>query len=592
MRKIVFLLALAITPTFASATSTKCADNFNQALKMYREANSLYKQAKEEHDSLQELKTKLSVKQLKAHLANNDAQQQLRKETDQIIELIYSSIDKDRRALEIFKRAHRYNDRAQNYCSGSDRNKALEVRSGAESAAKRIESQLDINNDDPFIACYACEPFSFFQKMIITGSTDAAINMLKRKDFSVNLQPKDTTPLLITAAYRGRSRIAKALLDKDAVIDIQNDKKYTALELAGISGNAEMFTMLFERKASPFLLNGFHSHDEFANCNIADLVELSSYSKVLSKEFWTLERKNQHNQIITYLKSKGLSPSCQLKKVVARVNGNDILQPELYVHMSVEVNNIRMRSPSTNFTQDLQDKIREKVLNGLVDLHLQADYARANNLRPDAKMLMRDKGLVEKLSGRFPEFTNSLLAEIIETESYASIAREKAFSNITVTDNELQQYYRTHPDQFQTPAHVKVLRVSFYNKNDYKSALKEVHRKGVDFRRFAAEHTPGAIHGGRIDDEFILRKLALSSLPDEAKAIAGMNVGEIKGIDMSKGNRQEYMLVKVINKVSANTVSLEDVQDRLRTFLRKKKAEEELVKWNRALRAKAKIVIF
>jgi peptidyl-prolyl cis-trans isomerase C len=164
---------------------------------------------------------------------------------------------------------------------------------------------------------------------------------------------------------------------------------------------------------------------------------------------------------------------------------------------------------------------------------------------------------------------------------------DEAINNkVTVEPEEAAEYYSSHPSEFQ---HSDIVRISHIllpagnadqqdalAKQRAESLLERI-RKGEDFAKLAKEYSTDASAAQGGDLGFSEKE---SMIPEFADAAFSLPVGSVRLVKTDYG----YHIIKVTDRKEEGLSTLEEVRPQLIAFLKRRKAQEELVKLINALR--------
>lgn len=447
MKNIFILFLLLTIPTLSLATSQRCADNYNAAANDYKAALEQYKSGEKLFNRYEELADKTTQQYTIDGVLNQREGKNYTQDIITAMGYLRDAITKTQDAVKSIEEGHRYNRKALDACYDDDYTDAKKNYSAGEALLSKCRAKLDIDAESLLVPNYAREPFELLSSVIRAKMADAAIYLIENEQIDLNYTPQENRPLLIIAAQNGATEIANALVANGVEVDIQKNG-YTPLAIAGVNGNIDLFTSLFQQKASPFLLDGFQSHPEYSSCNIADLVTLCSYSKRLDKDLFSHSRADHHNQILKFLKEKELVPVCNLNKTVATVDGRAIKAYEVDTLFKNALKQAQENNPDLKLTQEQINTEKKRILNHLISQEVQAGQARRTGLSLDEERAEKQKELLDQLENLFPDVTAAALKKLLQRENLAELAQEQAYREMTVTEAELQEYYRNNPDKF------------------------------------------------------------------------------------------------------------------------------------------------
>ncbi len=296
--------------------------------------------------------------------------------------------------------------------------------------------------------------------------------------------------------------------------------------------------------------------------------------------------------------AKGMFPA-----VVAKVNGDEILGSDLEELVRAELNVIG--NPEWN---KLRGEYRSELTLGRMNLLINSKLlyqqaAAAGTKATDAevqaeldqikKSYKSEAEMMESLARQNMDLS-SLKKSVSENLTTSKYVEREIGKDFPVSEEELAKYYSGNSDEFRHPDIVRTSHILIRPAGDSleqdAAAKKQAEgiyariKKGEDFAKLARENSAdsSASRGG--DVGFTARE----SLPPEyADAAFSLPVGEIRIVRTPIG----YHIMKVVDRKSQGTYSLEDVKQQLTDFLKNQKYQEQLNKLIERIREKAKIEI-
>jgi peptidyl-prolyl cis-trans isomerase C len=174
---------------------------------------------------------------------------------------------------------------------------------------------------------------------------------------------------------------------------------------------------------------------------------------------------------------------------------------------------------------------------------------------------------------------------------------EKQFTNLSVSDKEIKEYYDTHPDLFKQPEQVKASHILIKvdpkaeesKKTEARKKIEGVQerlKKGEDFATVAKEVSegPSNVKGG--DLGYFERGQMVKPFEDVAFALT---TGEISSIVETQFG---YHLIKSFDKKPETTAPYTEIKDRLGEYLKQEKKMKEIRAYGDKLKENAKIETF
>lgn len=287
---------------------------------------------------------------------------------------------------------------------------------------------------------------------------------------------------------------------------------------------------------------------------------------------------------------------------VARVNGETVTGRELEQAIRSELASIG--SPEwTDLREDFRGRLVYDSIMNLVDSKLiyaeaiksgieVADSEVQDEFLKLAKSFESDEAMDAFLAGRNMN-RERVIQDIHKSMMLSRYVDTTISSNISVTPEEISEYYSSNPDLFKHPDVVRTSHILIETGETPKEneaakeraeELLERIKNGEDFAALARENSasPSASQGGDIGF-----KARDSVPPGYADAAFSLPIGESKIVKMPEG----YYIVKVTDRKAAGVSALEEVEEELVQFLKNDKMQAELAKKINELRDESEIQI-
>jgi peptidyl-prolyl cis-trans isomerase C len=258
-------------------------------------------------------------------------------------------------------------------------------------------------------------------------------------------------------------------------------------------------------------------------------------------------------------------------RVIAEVGDEKILFGDLN-------NLIRMMPPSYQAMFSNVEQMN-KLLERQIDNMLFAQEAR--RLKVDENPDVRYK---------LEEFTKGILTQ--------ALIEETVNKNITVTDEEIGEYYKNNISEFEVPEKVKVSHILIAIDSDASENVKAEKKKqaeqilykaqaGENFAELAQQFSEDSAtkkRGG------VLGFFPRGSKSSEIEEVAfNLKKGEVSDIVLTdKG----YHIIKLLDKKEGTTKSLDDSRKKIKSKLTQQKKNEAIQRLLQDLKAKTKVVIY
>jgi parvulin-like peptidyl-prolyl isomerase len=158
------------------------------------------------------------------------------------------------------------------------------------------------------------------------------------------------------------------------------------------------------------------------------------------------------------------------------------------------------------------------------------------------------------------------------------------FSNVTVSQPEIESYYKKHKDTFSVPEMIQARQIELPSEVVAQQALNAL-QSGQSFSKTAQTYSiaPGAANGGDMG------ALSAGDLPKELAGILfTLPVGKISGIIKTQFGYQIFLVEK---KIPAHNQSLNEAKNDIVTTLRNDKINDGFVQWLKVLREQENVSI-
>ena len=294
-------------------------------------------------------------------------------------------------------------------------------------------------------------------------------------------------------------------------------------------------------------------------------------------------------------------------RVVAVVNDEAITQSEMDVYLRPLYEELRQQYGGEELAKQL-DEVRLKLLNQMIEDRLVFQDAKTRGITVDESEIDE---VVEETKKRFSsdtEFENMLIGQGYNlNELRESFHRQIAVrklqdmqirSQVVVSPQEIEDYYKNHQSEFAEEEAVKVRSVSIRKNEDAvkkgiidENAKKEIEtiekriRGGESFEKLAQEFSEdaNAKQGGMVG--WVKRG---AMLPAIDKNLFELQVGGISPVlETSVG----FHLFKVEEKRTSRIPPLDEVREKIRRILFQQEAQARFKEWMEQLKNRAYISI-
>ena len=246
-------------------------------------------------------------------------------------------------------------------------------------------------------------------------------------------------------------------------------------------------------------------------------------------------------------------------RVVATVNGVQITESQL----NPLIEEFRQRSQKTVVKPD--DK--NQILKGMIRRTLILQQKEASDLRKEKKIVERVK-----------DFENGLVV--------ATFLERHVGQKLTVTEEEIKEYYEKNLQKFSSPPKVKARHILLRDRKEAEKVLAKL-KKGEDFSQLAKEYSidlPMAKEGGAMGT---IEKG--KGLPELEKVLFVLKVGEISDIVET---RYGFHILTVDEIITTQYRPFEEVKESIRKGLLQQKEAKAFDEMAANLEKNAKIKIF
>lgn len=252
-------------------------------------------------------------------------------------------------------------------------------------------------------------------------------------------------------------------------------------------------------------------------------------------------------------------------------------------------------------------KLRAQVLDNLIEIELiyrdgldsgiavegPAVKEQVNRLR--ARFPNQDE--FEKALGRAGMTPDTLKVNVVREMTIQRFINENFADATTVSDEEAKKYYDENSQMFMQPEQISASHILIKvapdadeaTKSEARAKMEELKsrlKEGEDFAALAQEVSegPSGAQGG--DLGYFSRGQMVKPFEDAAFAL---NVGEVSDIVETQFG---YHIIKVVDKKPESKVPLEDIQDRVKDYLKQEKVKTQVRAHVDELKAKADIQRF
>jgi len=291
----------------------------------------------------------------------------------------------------------------------------------------------------------------------------------------------------------------------------------------------------------------------------------------------------------------------ELPDVLARVNGEAVNKAEF----DRALESLEARNGPVPAQQ--RDRVLRQVLDQIVSYKLLIQESRARNIStPDAEVDARMKEILAQFPSEdaFKKMlaSRNLTLEQVRSDLRDDITVQKLIEGaiadkVAVTPEQVMDFYKKNPDQFQQPERVRASHILIMVPKDADTAAKTAARgkaaeilkdvkAGKDFAELARQHSqdPGSAQNGG-DLGFFQQGQMVGPFNDAAFSL---NPGQVSDLVETEFG---FHIIKVAEKQAARTVPLDEVRPQLEQYLERVNRQQQTEAFVNGLRAKGKIDI-
>jgi peptidyl-prolyl cis-trans isomerase C len=170
-----------------------------------------------------------------------------------------------------------------------------------------------------------------------------------------------------------------------------------------------------------------------------------------------------------------------------------------------------------------------------------------------------------------------------EAEAVRKLLAADALSGVEVTEAEVEQYYREHPDEFAAPETVTLRQILVPTSNEARDVRRRLGRDGKNFAVLAQtmSRAPEASAGG------LMGTFSRGQLPPELERAAfALAAGQISDVVSTPLG---YHVLRLDSRQPARASTLEEARPAIRTRLLETKSDRKMRDYGTGLLARAKV---
>lgn len=243
-------------------------------------------------------------------------------------------------------------------------------------------------------------------------------------------------------------------------------------------------------------------------------------------------------------------------KVLAKVNGKEITQEDL--------NNAMVRFPKENQQYFATEQGKSQLLDQMVSFELIHNYA-------------KEQGLENS-----DEYKEQL--EVLKRDILIQAAVKKILDSVTVTEEEIKEFYNNNEDMFMTQESVSAKHILVDSEEKAKDIKAKI-EAGTSFEDAAKEYSscPSAAQGGDLGS-FTRGRM----VPEFEEASFALEIGKVS--DPVK-TQFGYHLIKVEEKMPAAKKSFDEVKNSIKVNLLSQKQNNHYIEFVNNLKNDQKVEI-
>ena len=288
--------------------------------------------------------------------------------------------------------------------------------------------------------------------------------------------------------------------------------------------------------------------------------------------------------------------------VVVSVNGKDIIQGEVEKELQNILMQYQGRVPPQQMVQ-LQSQFKKQAVESLINKQLLFEETDKQNIEASDEEIEAE---VKKVSAQFetPEkfkerleqmgMSEEKLREDIKQNYRIEKLIKSKLPEITVTDEDISLFYKENPENFSVPEQIQASHILLSLEPDASDEVKkekqselqavlEKIKKGDDFAELARKHSdcPSKEKGGELGS--FPRGAMVKAFEDVAFNLKKDEVSDV--VETQFG----FHIIKLTGRTEASTTPLEQVKDKISTYLETQKQSKEVAAYLEKLRSAAKI---
>lgn len=292
-----------------------------------------------------------------------------------------------------------------------------------------------------------------------------------------------------------------------------------------------------------------------------------------------------------------------VERIVAKVNGDIVTLTELEEQVEVALQQLGPAS-SPEEEEARRERVRREVLDSMINNMLVLQVAEDRGLRVPSRFFdeWKQNIMSEMNIGSEEELERQVALQGSTMEALRNrfeeglllqeIRRMEVDNKVSVSEPEIEERYRTNIADYTTPARVRLreIVVRFDETNEIEKGQKARRllqdiRQGADFAEVARMHSESGSRSAGGDLGFFSEGELTEALAQAAFALEPGEVSEIIRLDTA------FYIIRVEEKTEAEVKPLEEVRNEVGDAIFEEKMSEQMERFVRRLRERAKIEI-
>lgn len=287
------------------------------------------------------------------------------------------------------------------------------------------------------------------------------------------------------------------------------------------------------------------------------------------------------------------SRSQQAGNIIAQVNGVGINYQQWH---NVFMNFVSQYDSQTlsGISDELLASIKNSITEQLINSTLLYQYAEKEKIDIPASRINDEIEQIKSIFGSEQDFNNALrrnnltlnqLKESLKNQYMVDQAIHNEYAQITISDEEIAQYYEEYESFFFQPEKRKISHILVEDKEEAELLLNQLNDGIIDFETTAKEKSicPSAEKNG--DLGYISRGQMVPEFEEASFSLEAGNLSDIVKTEFG------YHIIKCYDIQEEKQLSLEEAGDNIKSILTSQKQNERIDELIAQLREEADIVI-